>query len=385
MIKGDAEVIAASKNARAGDPANLVNWDALNFLPDLYDGQVVRVNFQPPKSDKDPGDFSPVGGGMYMPSVDLMNRIADARGISGLDMAIPEPIMAEIDWNRMVCNFADPPRLVRYLVGYSITKQGRVLTEDGTERVSDPCTVSYNAWERVCELFGKEEQYTDYYAKCQRAQNGALWYPGYEGKQTFCKYDTRAKRQAALDAELKFAERKADTKARNVVIRVLCGMQTGYTVADLKTGYFTFYKIMRSSFAIKSEHAARLNAMAHGENASASLYGPGRKCIAEAAPVDYATPQHDATSPADNTPADLAESALADTPRVLTRQLVINAFSSYLQADIITADKKDACSALVNWLLATENPEAQDIYWNKTIALLDEVESKIPEELRCKE
>ena len=369
MIKGDDAVIAASKKALPGDPSNMVNWDALNDLPDLYDGQVSQVRFKPPVGNDD-GDFSPVGGEMFMPSTDLMNRIADARGISGLEMAVPEPILTEIDWNRMSCDFQSPPRMVRYLVGYTITKQGKVLTEDGTDRISDPCSVSYNAWERVCELFGKEEQYTDNYAKCERAANGSLWYAGYQGKQTFCKYDTRAKRQAAFDAELKFAERKADSKARNVVIRVLCGMKTGYTRQELACGYFTFYKIIRSSWAIKSEHAARLNSLSHGlgdNTASRALFGPSDDPV-----VKQAEPY---TEPEQIEPVQ--------SQRVVNREYVIRALAQYKKAGLISDTLIPTCDSLTAWLANTPDAETQTDYWNKTVAMLNGIEEKIPEGLRC--
>ena len=360
MIIGNEKVIADSKSARPGDPSNMVNWDALNALPDLYDGQVVQVKFNPPVDDKNSGDFSPVGGGMYMPSTDLMNRIADARGISGLDMTSVQPIYNDVDWNRMILDFKNLPKLVKMLVGYTVVKQGQVLVEDGTMRISSPCTVSYNAWERVNELWSKEEMYSNGYATQSK-------YPP--------KYDNRFKRQAAFDAELKFAERKADSKARNVVIRELCGLQTGYTTADLSKGYFTFYKIVRSSWAIKSEHGARLQALARGvgdHSASTALFGPAKE---EPVKIEQ-TPVSDDT-------ADLAAQAAEPTERIITRDFAIRALEQYLAVSLVPDESKPGVQGLIGWLKATPDAEKQDVYWTKTIGWLKTIEDKIPPQMRA--
>lgn len=373
MIKGDAGVIAASKNSQPGDPSNMVNWDALNELPELYDGQIVQVTFQPPVDDKNPGDFAPVGNDTYMPSPDLMNKIAAARGISGLEMGTSRAIVQDIDWNRMTCNFTDPPRLIKYLVGYEVVKQGEVLSEDGTMRHSDPCVVIYNAWERVCELWGREEQYTDMYTHPAKYPN---------------KYDTRAKRQACFDAELKFAERKADTKARQGVIRSLCGLQTGYRKEDLKKGYFVFGKIVRSAWAIKSEHAARLQALARGvgdHTASAALFGP-----TEPEPVKNVTPQPEPEQLEEHpeetvSSPDLATQALQPepAPKQLTAVFVKSALESYAKGGLVPDALKQPCENLVAWLDRTTDAE-KTAYWDKTVKTLDAVEQAIPEEMRIK-
>ena len=361
MIKGDANVIAASRNSPAGDPSNMVNWDALNALPELYDGQIVQVAFQPPVDDKNCGDFAPVGNDTYMPSPDLMNKIAAARGISGLEMGTSRAIVQEIDWNRMICNFTDSPRLVKYLVGYEVVKQGEVLSEDGSMRHSDPCVVMYNAWERVCELWGKEEQYTDMYTHPAKYPN---------------KYDTRAKRQACFDAELKFAERKADTKARQGVIRSLCGLQTGYKKSELVKGFFVFGKIVRSAWAIKSEHAARLQAMSRGvgdHTASAELFAPSVSADPVSAPEPEPEQQSDTSV--------LADQALA--PVVINGAFVRSALESYSKGGLIPEALQKPCESLVNWLSTQTDPE-KTAYWDKTLKTLEAVEQAIPVELRVR-
>jgi hypothetical protein len=345
----------------------LVSLEALENLPDLYDAQITQVSFVPPVSDDNPGDFAPVGGGKYMPSVDLVNRIAEARGISGMDMSVVEPLYEDIDWNIMTRNDKDTPKLVRYLVGYRCTKQGRVLAEDGTDRISDPCTVNYNAWERVCELFAKEEMYSEGYTK--------------QGKYPF-KYDTMLKRRSAFAAEMKFAERKADSKARNVVVRTLCGMPTGYDAKDLKDGYFAFGKIVRSTWAMKSEHAARLQAMARGagdHTASKALFGP-----ATPAPAPTPEPERNVTPPPAEDTASLVDQALQpEPPKPLTGSFVKSALESYAKGGLIPDALKGTCDNRVKWLTNQTAPEST-AFWGKAVSTLESVESAIPEEMRIK-
>src|SRR5574344_101121 len=377
MIIGNDKVIATVKAAHPGDASVLVSLEALENLPEVYDAQIVQVPFVPPKDDKNPGDFSPVGGGKYMPTTDLMNKIAEARGISGMDMAVVEPIYEEIDWNRITLDFKNPPKLTRYLVGYRCTKQGRVLTEDGTERISDPCTVIYNAWERVCELWSKEEQYTENYSHPAKYQN---------------KYDSMAKRRACFDAEIKFANRKADSKARNVGIRTLCGMPTGYDAEQLTKGYFVFGKIVRSAWAIKSEHAARLQAMSHGigdNTASKALFGPADtpKTAPQQQPEQETEPDYTVSDdmPESDT-ADIADQALEtqqqSAPKPITGEWMKAAFESYVKGDLVTPANKDTVANLIKWLSTQKNPEKWEAAWNKALKTLETVESAIPEEMR---
>ena len=372
MIIGNQQAIKLAKESKPGNPSVLVSLEALENLPDLYDAQITQVDFVPPVSDDKPGDFSPVGGGKYMPSVDLMNRMSEARGISGMDMAVVEPLYEDIDWNIMTRNDKDPPKLVRYLVGYRCTKQGRVLAEDGTERISDPCTVNYNAWERVCELFSKEEMYSNGYAK--------------PGKYPF-KYDTMLKRRNAFASEMKFAERKADSKARNVVIRTLCGMPTGYDTESLKLGYFVIGKIIRSAWAVKSEHAARLQALSQGigdQSASKLLYGPAK--TEPVPPADEPAPtQTNSDQPLQYTVVDqdLASQAL-DAEQPMTQAVMIKALSQYKTSNLIPADMTGSIDKLLVWLNGTQNAESNASYWAMALSRLAAVEEKIPKELQVR-
>ena len=394
MIKGNGEAIKLAQQAKPGDPSILVALEALENLPDLYDAQISKVTFVPPKDDKNPGDFSPVGGGKFMPSTDLMNRISEARGVGGMDMAVIEPLYQDIDWNILTMNYNDPPKLVKYLVGYKCTKQGKVLSEDGTERVSDPCTVNYNAWERVCELFAKEEMYTKDYTV--------------RGKYD-PKYDTMQKRRYKLREEMKFAERKADSKARNVVIRTLCGMPTGYDAKDLQSGYFVFGKIVRSSWAIKSEHTANLHRIANGggESATQKLFGP-QKTVKMIEPetvneIDPEWGQYDepevttvepnaevrkAVNDVTNAPSysvaeTMAGEALGPEP-VITREIMLKALKQYVAANLVQADAQSAVDNILAWLEKTENAENVPAYWNMAMKRLEAIEAKMPKELRVR-
>ena len=363
MIEGTKEVINRARSLPVGHPAGLVSWDLLERIPDLYKAHVVAVPFKAP-TKLDAGDFEPVGSGAYMPAVDLMNRISEARGINGLDKSTIEPIIQEIDWNRMICNFTEAPKLVKYLVGYTVTKMGSVLGEDGEMRISDPCSVSYNAWERVCELFGKEEAATNYYdpSIVKRHQDGTGYFEKTwkgEVSKSYLKYETRAKRQSAFDSEIKFAQRKADTKARNVVTRVLCGMLTGYNAEQLKEGAFYVGRITRSEFAIKSEHAARLQAMANGNSTGASkaLFAPPPEPEQEQEP----------------------EIGRNVTPLSGQEQLM-KKLSYYVEKDLVVESMKDSVERMAAWLESEPNAENCDL-WATAQATMNQIEQQIPQEL----
>lgn len=386
QIIGNTELIKESKAAQPGDLSNLVNWDALERIPDLYDGQVVQVKFNIPKSDKDPGDFAPVGGGTYQPNTDLMNKIAEARGITGLDFGEARPLVNLVDWNRMILDFNAPPKMISYMVGYIVSKRGSVLTADGTPHPCDPCVVVFNVWERCCEAWSAEEKGTEGYTKLKTYPSGDYYYEVSSYGKTYknsLKYDNRFKRQAHFDSEMKFAERKADTKARNVVTRTLSGMPTGYKIADLQKGYFLFGKIVRSNFAIKSEHAANLNRIAQGHtenDASKKLFGNPKKALESANIPEPPQPPE----PADTVrvePANLAQQA---SEPVIDKSFVQNALSQYLKEGLVAKEQIDNVTALIDWIKATDNPEGNANYWNKTLGLLTEVEKSVPSEKRWK-
>ena len=367
MINCNKDVLKRIKSAKPGDPSVLVSLEALESLPEIYSATIVSIPFSVPNGKESNEDWSVVAtypNVMYMPTVNLLSRIADARGVSGLDNGTQKQIIQLVDWNRITLNYSAPPQLVNYPVGYEVVKQGSVLQEDGTERFSDPAVVIYNVFERCNELWTKEESATDNYKNVTVSSNGTKLYTAYN-KQQACKYDSQAKRLAHLASEMKFAEAKANIKARNLVIRTLCGLQTGYNIDQLKNGCFYIGKILRSNFAIKSEHAARLAGLSKGavmaDNASDELYGyTGYTEI-----------------PEDVIPSETLIETPAEAVTILDRDTVIRKIGKYLEFNLIPQDKKDSAINMLAWLESTPNAEENQKFWGRAKDVLTEIESSI--------
>lgn len=367
MINCNKDVLKRIKSAKPGDPSVLVSLEALESLPEIYSATIVSIPFSVPNGKESNEDWSVVAtypNVMYMPTVNLLSRIADARGVSGLDNGTQKQIIQLVDWNRITLNYSAPPQLVNYPVGYEVVKQGSVLQEDGTERISDPAIIIYNVFERCNELWTKEESATDNYKNVTVSSNGTKLYTAFN-KQQPCKYDSQAKRLAHLASEMKFAEAKASIKARNLVIRTLCGLQTGYNIEQLKSGCFYIGKILRSNFAIKSEHAARLAGLSKGavmaDNASDELYGyTGYTEI-----------------PEDVTPSETLIETPTEAVTVLDRDTVIRKIGKYLEFNLVPSDKKDSAVNMLAWLESTPNAEENQKFWNRAKDVLAEIESSI--------
>ena len=367
MINCNKDVLKRIKSAKPGDPSVLVSLEALESLPEIYSATIVSIPFSIPDGKNSNEDWSVVAtypNVMYMPTVNLLSRIADARGVSGLDNGTQKQIIQLVDWNRITLNYSAPPQLVNYPVGYEVVKQGSVLQEDGTERISDPAIIIYNVFERCNELWTKEESATDNYKNVTVSSNGTKLYTAYN-KQQACKYDSQAKRLAHLASEMKFAEAKASIKARNLVIRTLCGLQTGYNIEQLKSGCFYIGKILRSNFAIKSEHAARLAGLSKGavmaDNASDELYGyTGYTEI-----------------PEDVTPGETLIETPAEAVTILDRDTVIRKIGKYLEFNLVPSDKKDSAVNMLAWLESAPNAEENQKFWNRAVDVLAEIESNI--------
>lgn len=383
-IYGDPAIIEAAKKLPVGSPSSLINWEAINDLPDFFEGHVVAVKYTRE-------DFEEVGGGNFMPSPGLVNSICKACGIFGCDGGTVEPFYLEIDWNRLSCKFNEPPRMVKMHVGYIAKKQGKVMIEDGTMKPSDECVVLYNAWERLCaDRWGPEEAATDYYTsdKIKSYPNGNKYYEytwydkktktQMQGKKDI-KYDTRAKRQLSLDEELKFAQRKADTKARNVVIRVITGMNTGYNEEELKSGVFYFYRIQRSEFAIKAEQAAYLQ----------RITDPHRALIESPAEEIYdmtrnVTPEPKAVQPQSNEAVPPEPEPQEEQQHETTRskpQFLLDILKNYTAENLVPVAMKPGVDSVIDWLGKEANPETTK-YWNKAITVLSTVEASMPEDKR---
>jgi hypothetical protein len=377
-IYGNEKVIEAARKLQVGNPTNLISWDVLENLPEMFSGFVASVTFTI-------DDWEDVGNGNLMPSPDFVNKICEARGIFGCEGGLSEPIYQEVDWNRLCCKFNEPPLMVKMLVGYTATKQGKIMMEDGSMRPCDPCVVSYNAWERLCsDAWGKEEAATDYYSsekiKINEKTKGkyylVTWYNKTEGKEQtdnyYLKYDTRAKRQLSLDSELKFAQRKADTKARNVVIRIITGMSTGYTEKDLqmimnpetksKTGTLYFHRIQKSDLAIKAEQSAYLK----------RITDPG---------VDLDRPVvsdvFDDKPKIENKKPD----PVIEKESKTKQEELIMVLKHYKDNDLIMNNLKSGTEALLEWLNSEKEAEKTE-FWLKAIERLKSIEETIPEEMR---
>lgn len=368
MINCNKEVLKRIKNAKPGDPSVLVSLEALEALPEIYSATIVSIPFSIPDGKNSNEDWSIVAtypSVMYMPTVNLLSRIADARGVSGLDNGTQKQIIQLVDWNRITMNYTAAPQLVNYPVGYEVVKQGSVMQEDGTERISDPAIIIYNVFERCNELWTKEESATDNYKNVTVSSNGTKLYTAYN-KQQPCKYDSQAKRLAHLASEMKFAEAKASIKARNLVIRTLCGLQTGYNIEQLKTGCFYIGKILRSNFAIKSEHAARLAGLSKGasiaDNASDELYGY----------TGYTEVPANEVSPAET----LIETT-SEEVNILDRETVIRKISKYLEFNLVAEDKKESAVNMLAWLENTPNAEENTRFWDRAVSVLTEIEKNI--------
>ena len=368
MINCNKDVLKRIKSAKPGDPSVLVSLEALEALPEIYSATIVSIPFSIPDGKNSNEDWSIVAtypSVMYMPTVNLLSRIADARGVSGLDNGTQKQIIQLVDWNRITMNYTAAPQLVNYPVGYEVVKQGSVMQEDGTERISDPAIIIYNVFERCNELWTKEESATDNYKNVTVSSNGTKLYTAYN-KQQPCKYDSQAKRLAHLASEMKFAEAKASIKARNLVIRTLCGLQTGYNIDQLKNGCFYIGKILRSNFAIKSEHAARLAGLSKGvsiaDNASDELYGY----------TGYTEVPANEVSPAET----LIETT-SEEVNILDRETVIRKISKYLEFNLVAEDKKESAVNMLAWLENTPNAEENTRFWDRAVSVLTEIEKNI--------
>lgn len=352
-VTGDAKLIQEVQNAGAGDPSIYVNFERLSEMPDEFEAVITKVTFDVPKDKDRPGSFSWVGGANFMPSPDLMYKIAEARGISG-DTGEVISISEEIDINPMLMKPLDaPPTIQRRQVGYSARKTSVVTEEDGSIRRSSLCEIMYNAWIRACENWSK--------------------YPDDK------KYATPALRMANFQSELKFAQTKAQTKAHLKTIRELAGLKTGYTIEDLKKGYFVFAKIRKSQKMIKAEAMARLSFIATG----------GVAQIAPPPPVDPApeeTVEYPPSPPPVEDPHPPAEEHDNQDEPEWSR--LVSALKFYTKEGLISnvmlkgVPLADVISKLVEWLEREKEKAEAHLYWSTAIERLKFVESSIDEPLR---
>jgi len=285
---------------------------------------------------------------MYQPTPELMYKIAEACGISGSEASESLPIIENIDINPMLCkSMEEPPTFRQMIVGRSVSKRSSRIQEDGTSIWSSLCTSEYNVWERCMELWSKEESYCDGYSVASK-------YPP--------KYDSKYKRRAHFDSEMKFAHAKAETKAHLKTVRELAGLPTGYKPADLTSGVMVFSRIRRSRETLKLETAARLQAISTGGQ-SRQLFSlppaeniePSPEIIAEDIPEDIA-PEHEIP--------------------VLARALM-----QYLD-DVTDPEIKGRMDNAIKWIESDPEYEANTRYYQRSIELLKLIEKDVPKEMR---
>lgn len=345
-IYGDDATIKRAKAAKPGDKTVLINWDAIEELPDQYEIVVSEVKFDIAK------DFSDVGNGNYMPAPDLCYKIAEAKGIKGCGNAHIEPIYEDVDTSEMT--MADIPVLQKMLVGYRCSKQSTVTEEDGTERPSSVCTIDYNVWNRVTEMWATEEKYTDGYSRKGKYDN---------------KYDTKWKRKSHFKSELKFAMQKAETKAHVKTIRELAGLMTGYRAIDLKEGRMIFAKVRRSRKILQAEAAAHLVALSNGKQDSEPI-----DLLFGAEPAKIADTITETTS-GKGIPASVVNNNTIKTPK----ERVLEAIDKYKGS--IDDSLIDRTDALVSWIDGQDSPETTP-FWANVIDHLKAIEDSIPEDFR---
>lgn len=344
QILGDARVIERAKRAKPGDKTVYINWDLINDLPDQYEVILTEIKFDPKNLQ---ANFSDVGNGNWMPKPEMMYRIANTCGINGGERSITQPIIEEVDINPMLMkDLTEQPTLKLMTVGRRVKKYSERLQEDGTMIKSSVCTCDYNVWERCCESWAKEEEYTDNYKKSGK-------YPP--------KYSTISKRKLHFQTEFKFAHAKAETKAHEKTIRELACLQTGYTQEDLKEGVLIFSKVRKSRSILRAETAARLAALSQGKQIEDN-----------SEPVIELFPQKTKSKPEQ-----------APEPRKPTKREELIATLEYYQKDkLYDSSLNDSVENLISWLKSNEDAEKDTRWWTKALDVLKEIEKTIPEQGR---
>lgn len=330
-IYGGKKIITRAQKALPGDKSVCVNWDAIGELSDQYEVVLSEVKYDHTNLERDFVNCGSDKSPMWMPQTSLMYRIAEARGISGGETSVSEPIYELVDIGLMLMDDDRPP--VKKLVGYRVKKYSTVVEEDGSVRRSSICSVEYNTFNRCAEQWTKEEAYTDGYTKPSK-------FP--------YRYNNKYKRRAHFQSELKFAQAKAETKAHEKTIRELAGMFTGYKTEDLTSGFFIFAKIRRSRESLHADARARIGSYA----------------------IDSSKPED----------GQLNIMPVNDEGETLKNQ-IIDTLKYYFKNDMIKNDMIETSSKMIDWLENTESPETSP-FWANAIDKLKQIESIIPSEGR---
>jgi hypothetical protein len=384
-IYGNTQVIERAQNASPGDPLALINWDAIQRLPNQYEVLISEVKFSLLS------DFSDIGNKTYMPTPSLMYKIAEARGIYGI-YGKSEPIYETVDLSEMTMGGTSDFQNI--IVGYSSTKRSAVKEEDGVERPSDFCTIDYNVWNRVTEIWAAEEVATDGYEKVINGEykhyKDTMSGPHYfvqKGKYKNAvpvKYGTKWARKKHFKSELKFAMQKAETKAHEKTIRVLCGMLTGYKGEELKEGRFIFAKVRRSLEDMQLESAARLTALSKDIDCTTPaglLFGDVDKEM----PVSGSEFATGGMVEGHNPPTSLPHSLEPSTEEkpIPPHQKMVDTIDTYNQNGLIGAELAGTASSIIRWIEGEGEASVENVlYWDRAKDVLREIESGIKQELR---
>lgn len=343
-IKGDEKTIKRILDTKPGDPMVYVNLDAIEQLPDEYEAVAVKVTFDKEK------DFTNIGTELkpsYYPITKLMYDIAEKRGISGVGDIDVQPLYEDVNISDM--NMEKTAVLQKMKVGYKVIKQGSVLQEDGTSRLSGPRIGIFNAWDECQKLWVNEEKWTEGYSKKAKYDN---------------KYDTKWKRKAHFQDLLDKAVGMADTTSWLKCIRECAGLKTGFNSDELAEGAFYFTKIVRSEKAIKAETAAKLLAISHGHYQSKPLY-----------PMAVPLPEVQEIIPVKIEPVEREKDP---------REQMISIFCHYIDNDMIPDSQKASIDRLFKWVKTTPECANDEKLWPKALNCLRQLEETIPEVGRFK-
>ena len=380
-IYGDADSIKKAQEAPSGAKNVYVNLEAIAELPEKYEAVIQTVKFNSKNLSEDFTNVGTKDNPTYYPQTSLMYRIAEACGISGTNGSDVEPLIEVVDINPLLMkSIEDDPVLRKKTVGRLVAKQSVRLMEDGTLRLSSSCTAEYNAWERCCASWSKEESTTNGYEKLKSDAKGLFIDKVWNNKpyKTYMKYDTRFKRQADFDNEMKFAHAKAETKAHLKTVRELAGLPTGFSPEDLKDGELIFVKIRESQKYSKMKVAAELDHIRnHGSVSQASekaLFGKKEPLEIEENILQNVE-EADFSTPESKEPGELSK-----------EELLVSVFEEYLKTckdeEEITVIKKE-----IDYL--TKNPNSSKnpskVKWFlKAANHLNVFEEKVPEQFRVK-
>jgi hypothetical protein len=354
-IIGDAATIKRIQDAKPGDPCVYVNMEAVMNLPDDVEPVPVVIKFDPHIDFEDIGEE---GKPSYYPTTKLMYSIAQERGITQIGDTITETLYEEV--NISVQEMSPTPTIMKMKVGYKCTKTGATLGDDNTPIVRTH-SKSFNAWDKCCKIWAKEEMYTEGYSKPSKYPN---------------KYDTKWKRRMHFQKMLEHAWAVVDTQSWLKCIRDCACMLTAYTPEQLKEGKFYWIKIRRSEAIRKLETAARLDAIRNGGKSPA---------LTAAQPREIAAPE--ATAAPDDFTLE-AEVVQDEPPKLTEREQMHKDLTEWLDKGLIPkaittlSDIKDELPKYVSKIiafLAVIDAEKQVDRWKKAQRVHKEIKVTIPE------